>query len=180
MLSFSSATGNNLFLEEVQSRREATQNLNVLNLSYAKNTSNSADLISMQVNPFAAVRFPLRNFALRFNYTDYNKGEFYANKNYEMAFVYNIINHELLTLYLNYAIYSMYSLRFYDFNLDQEASAVAHGNSWSVGVDIKLYNSWYLLAEKRWVKVEKNYIKNLDSFYLGLKYKISLKILKES
>jgi len=180
MLSFSALFSNNLFLQEVQSKREAKNNKNILNFYYAANTAYTANLMSLQVNPFYKLSFPFNNFAARLNYINYNEGDFYANQNYELVFVYNFINYELLTLYINYAIYSMYNLRFYDFEKDKEVRSAKYGNSFSLGFDARIYNSLYLTIEKRWVQVQENYIKNLDSFYLGLKYKISLKMLKES
>ncbi|MDR0484905.1 MAG: hypothetical protein LBH40_06485 [Alphaproteobacteria bacterium] len=179
ILSFSYARSNNLFLEEIQSKREDYINKNVLSFSYANNSSVSAGLYSMQVSPFYKWNFLLNNFAIRLNYIDYNIDEFYSNKNYEVVLVYNIIKHEFLTLYLNYAIYSMYNLRFYDFDTDKDVNLIKYGKSFSLGFDTNIYNNLYLTFEKRWVNVEENYIKDLDSFYIGLKYKVSLKILKE-
>ncbi len=173
------ASNNVIFLEEVQSKRESSYKGLEINLYLLSDLYNYNNLFSFQISPFYKSSNILNNFDIRINYMDYNNDDFSSNSNYELALVYNIINFELLTLYINYGIYSMYNIKFYDFDLDKEINTRKYGNSFSIGMDTMIYRNIHLSFEKRWVKVEKDYIKNSNNFYLGFKLKIPLGLLKE-
>lgn len=178
-ISPSYANNNTLFLSEIDSKRDSNNEGLEVNLFLLSGFSNSGNLYSIQVNPFFRLKSFMKNFEIRANFTEYDSDDFYSNNNYELAFVYNVIKFELLTLYVNYGIYSMYNIRFYDFESDKEISSTAYGNSISIGGNAKIYNNLYLVFEKRWVNVDSNYIENINNFYLGFKLKIPLGMLKE-
>jgi hypothetical protein len=173
------ANNSALFLSEIQSKRDSQNKGLDINLFLLSDFSNSGSLFSVQVNPFYKSRYIIKNVEIRANFIDYDSNDFYSNKNYELAFVYNVIKSELLTLYVNYGIYSMYNLRFYDFESNKEISETSYGKSFNIGAIVKIYRNFYLSAEKRWVNVDSKYITNINNFYLGLNLKIPLEMLKE-
>lgn len=173
------ANENILFLSEIDSKRDFDNKRLEINLFLLSGFSNSGNLFSFQINPFYQSKSIIKNFEIRGNFTKYEGDNFYSNNNYELAFVYNVIKSELLTLYVNYGIYSMYNLRFYDFESDKEINEIAYGKSFNIGVSFKLSSNLYIAAEKKWVDINSDYIKDVDNFYLGLRLKIPLNMLKE-